>query len=346
MASGDSFFGFKNFAKGKINRWEFLDAEPLIKDVRVDQSNLGQSKITIEFDDDQDFFKVINVGEDDAWFARAVNSYGNGFEFHDSYSGLDDFKQGYGVWYILDDDNTELLEKISKFIHPKEFNLEDWSFKEELADKLIKYFPRRIDEIVGDYVMERNNEMNQEASRSVSKEINDYIKSKGFEYIPPDTLKTTVGNIVSMFLQYGVPHVTLKELINTVFKDSEDRIGGWDDNRYDYQNDEYFDKESVNRTINRNLEAIYEKILEDYDSENLGGFLKTIDKVSQKFKLGVTYSLPKDKSVTFKIKDFNFDKQKIGVVLRKGLKQRVLELSEQNFYYLLYQPELFQFGEL
>lgn len=345
MEAGDSFFNFRNFAKGKI-KWELLNSEPLVKNIRIDNSNLAQSEVTIEFDDPEEFFKTINVGDDDAWFARVVNSWGNGFEFHDSYSGLDDFKQGYGLWYEIDDENLELLEKISKFIYPKEFNMEDWAFKEELAEKLIKYFPRQVDEIVGDYVMERNNEMNQEASRSINEEIKNYVESKGFEYVSPDILKTTVGNIISMFLQYGVPHVSLEKLIKTVFKDSEDAIGGWDENRYEYQNSEFFDTESLNKVINKNFESIYEKLLEDYDSENLGGFLKAIDRVSNKFKLGVTYALPKDKSVNFTIKNFDFDKQKINVVLRKELKQRNLELSEQNFYYLLYQPELFKFGEV
>jgi len=346
MEPGDSFFAFRNFAKGRINKWQLLESEQLVKDVRVNNSNLAQSEILIEFDNSEEFFKTINVGDDDAWFARVVNSYGSGFEFHDSYSGLDDFKQGYGFWYEINDENLELLEKISKFIYPKEFNLEDWGFKEELAENLIKYFPRQVDEIVGDYVMERNNEMNQEASRSINEEINNYVESKGFKYIAPDTLKTTVGNIISMFLQYGVPHVSLEKLINIVFKDSEDRIGGWDENRYEYQNSEFFDSESFNRVINKNLEFIYDKLLEDYESKELGSFLKAIDRVSKKFKLGVTYALPKDKSVNFTIKNFDFDKQKINVILRKELKQRNLELSEQNFYYLLYQPELFKFGEV
>ena len=80
-------------------------------------------------------------------------------------------------------------------------------------------------------------------------------------------------------------------------------------------------------------------------------FLKIIEKINKKFQTGhkgATYVLPKDKTqkVTFRITGFDIPNSKIIVLLRKGLKQRELKLSADNFYKLLYQPELFEFGEL
>jgi hypothetical protein len=37
---------------------------------------------------------------------------------------------------------------------------------------------------------------------------------------------------------------------------------------------------------------------------------------------------------------------KISVFLQKGLKQKMVSLSEQNFYNLLYQPSLFSLDEI
>ena len=346
MDAGDSFFALRDFARGKINKWKLMESEPLIGGVLWDDKNPAKSVVDIDFDNSNDFFEHINVSDDDAWFARAVDSYQEGFEFYDDYSTRDDFQTGYGPWYEFDEENQELLEKISRFIYPHEFDLNSDSFKTGLAKALIRYFPKQVDEIMYDYVAERNSEMNQEARKSIKAEVRDYVESKGFELVPYQTLQTTIGNLISLFLQYNVPHESLGNLIKKIFWDSDKTIGGWDENKYEYGNSEFFDSESFNKTVNRNLEFIYDKILEEFDAETRGSFLKTIDRVSNKFNLNVNYDLPKDKSVTFRIKGFNMDKQKIKVILRKALKQRELELSEENFYHLLYQPELFNFGEL
>jgi hypothetical protein len=50
------------------------------------------------------------------------------------------------------------------------------------------------------------------------------------------------------------------------------------------------------------------------------------------------------KGVTFVIKGFDKDDMKINVDLRHGLKKISRKVSEENFYNLLYQPELFDFG--
>jgi hypothetical protein len=60
------------------------------------------------------------------------------------------------------------------------------------------------------------------------------------------------------------------------------------------------------------------------------------------------FELPKDKSIKFKIKNFDRDDMKIVVLLNKQFKsEKTLSLTEEQFNYLLYQPELFDlFGEV
>ena len=71
-----------------------------------------------------------------------------------------------------------------------------------------------------------------------------------------------------------------------------------------------------------------------------------VDRIKKKFKPNVSYHIPKlkDKGVTFVIKGFDKDDMKILVNLKKDLKQITRKVSEENFYNLLYQPELFDFG--
>jgi hypothetical protein len=58
--------------------------------------------------------------------------------------------------------------------------------------------------------------------------------------------------------------------------------------------------------------------------------------------------LPKDpkKQTRFKIEGFDFPEMKVRVSLSKGLQQKTVSLSEDNFYNLLYQPTLFNLDEI
>jgi hypothetical protein len=71
-------------------------------------------------------------------------------------------------------------------------------------------------------------------------------------------------------------------------------------------------------------------------------------RIEKKFKTGEWYFLPKDKTkqTRFKVEGFEFPNMKISVLLQKGLKQKIVSLSEQNFYNLLYQPSLFSLDEI
>jgi hypothetical protein len=46
------------------------------------------------------------------------------------------------------------------------------------------------------------------------------------------------------------------------------------------------------------------------------------------------------------VEGFEFPNMKISVLLQKGLKEKKISLSEQNFYNLLYQPSLFSLDEI
>jgi hypothetical protein len=82
--------------------------------------------------------------------------------------------------------------------------------------------------------------------------------------------------------------------------------------------------------------------------ENIKQFVAMTERIKKKYKVGVTYDLPKLPGVSFRIKDFDREKMKIDVTLRKGLQVVQKKLSEEDFYKLLYQPELFysEFGHM
>lgn len=353
MEPGDSFFALSNFVRGKIDKYTLQYSDPLIDGVSINKDNLAQSYVYLDFKDDEKFLKTLNISDDDIWFARVIDSPYNNFEFFDSYNAEEDFTNGYGVWYVLNEENIELLEKISKFLYPGEFDLDDESFKKGLAEKLMKYYPREIDNILSDYTNERNSEMQQDARESIHKEINEFLNGFGFEFVSYDKIKAKVGDLISLYYQYNVPHLSLSKMLKEVFKDQDSNLGGWDENRYEYGRDEYFDEESVNREINRNFEKIYDALVEGYEDDNeWKKFFKFAEEITKKYKIGVWYDLPKDNSIIFKIDAFDNEAKKIVISLKKRKSSsystpvKIIKVSQDAFYKLLYQPELFNLVDL
>jgi hypothetical protein len=347
MEAGDSFFALGNFVRGKIEKYDLEYSDPLIQQVRVDRNSPAQSEVYLEFKDSNKFFDALGVSEDDAWFARAVGSSYNNFDFTETYQVREDFQEGYGVWYILDEDNTEFLEKISKLIYPYEFDLNDDDFKKGLSEKLLKYYPNEMDSIFSDYAYERNREMSEDADKSINKDIKNALNEISFELVSYDTIKAKVGDLLALYYQYNVPHLPLEGLVKEIFGSHNFDLGGWDDNRYEYGNDEYFDKDSINREINRQFTKIYDGLTEDNDNESLKKFFEFLERITKKFKVGTWYELPKNTKYKFRIVEFDKDDFKIVVTLRKPtLEMKNISVTEQNFYNLLYQPELFDLSDI
>ena len=72
-----------------------------------------------------------------------------------------------------------------------------------------------------------------------------------------------------------------------------------------------------------------------------------VDRIVKKYGSEKWHNLPKKpKEVRFKVTGFDKNPNKIEVKLQKGLKERSLKLSEENFYNLLYQPTLFNFDDI
>lgn len=343
MEPGDSFFALRKFVKGKINQYELQGWDESIERVIPNRENPALSKVIIGFDDSNEFGKVIGLSDDDIWFEQAVNSPYNNYEIWDSSSSEQDFKDGYGPWYDFDDDNKELVERIAKLIYSKKFDYEEEQDRGGLAKFLDKYYPREMDSIVDDWTHEKNVEAKSVASEHINSELNKYLEEYGFER-HGDGIKTTVADLISNFIQFNVPHVSIKKLLRTMFQDSNRTIGGWDEDRYEYQDANVFDKESFNREVTRVLEKILEQIEEEYEGGESMNFIDMIDRVTKKHKVGVWYDIPKGSDLIFRIDGFDRETKKIDISLKKkkvGSEIKRFKISEDGFIKLLYQPELF-----
>ncbi len=345
MELGDSFYGLRNFVKGRISKYELESIDPIIDRIQEDRNNKAQSTVIITPKTPDDFCKMIGLSDDDTWFYQNITSPYSSYELYDSYQVQQDFKDGYGVWYEFDDDSKELLNKIAKYFYKKSLDWNDENSLGEFGSKLLESFPRNIGNIIDDYAMEKNREFQLVAEEHVEREVENYLQNFGFGLYGDYSFKTTVADLISLYLQYGVPHLSLKKLLKEVFGNSRSEIGGWDEDRYEYQDEQHFDRVSFNRTVENELEKIMGDLEDDQDSDSLKKYLELVDRITTKFKISTWYELPKDEDILFRIRGFDRDTNMIEVTLKRrgnGQSWKDFSISEEGFNKLLYQPELFR----
>ena len=348
---GEFIKSLREFSRGKIDYRELEDSDDAILKVKPSDP-LGQSTIVIDFDEDDKFFKTLDISEDDQWFLSAINSSYGGYEFMDSYQVEQDFKDGYVVYGDLNEENKEKLKEIAELILPgEEFDLDKDEYRVRLSETLLDLFDDEIDWILGDYTSEKNSEMLTTARNSIENEVNNFLESIGFTLVRDyDQIATTAANLLMWSARLQLPKIDIISLFNQIVEYSgTGRLGGWHEDSYEYQDYENFDLISFNNSVERRFEKILEKLDEDEDvgGEKIKEFLGLRGRIVKKFGLNKWNKLPSDKNVSFKVEGFDREDMKVTIMLEKQSKgMRRLKLSEENFNNLLYSPQLFDLFEV
>lgn len=346
MVGGDSFIALRGYFKGLINKWELIGTDDAISEVRENSQNRGLSELHINLGDDG-VLKLLGVNDDDIWFYNSVNSYYSNYEFIDSYQVESDFKEGYGLWRYVNEDNRKLFEKISKFVFNKELDFNDEESLGEFGKFLLDTYPTETERILSEFATEKNHEMSQVAQEHMQTDIKREIANLGYNIRNNDTIVLTVGELTELFLRYDGSHLPIKKLFQEIHGDEDgSNIGGWSEDIYDYQKDEYFNFDSFNRDVEWNLEKIVDSLEDEMGEDKIREFTKMVSNITKRFNIGVMYSLPKNGRYKFRIDGFDRETMKIIVNIIKDGKRKIIKLSEENFFNLLYQPELFDFEEL
>ena len=348
---GEFIKSLREFTRGKIDYRELEDSDESILKVRPSDP-LGQSTIVIDFDEDEKFFKALDISEDDRWFLNAISSHYNEYDFMDSYQIELDFKEGYIIYGELNKENSAKLKEIAELILPEEeFNMDNEDYKIKLSETLLSLFDSEMDWILGDYHTEKNSEMLETARTSIEKEINGFLESIGFIiYREYDEIATTPANLLMWSARLQLPKIDAISLFNQIIEyTGTGKLGGWSENSYEYQDYDNFDSNAFNNTVERQFDKILEKLDEDEDSggEKIKEFLGFRNRIVKKFGINKWNKLPVDKNVGFKVENFDRENMRVIIMIEKQYKgMRRLKLSEENFNNLLYSPQLFDLFEV
>jgi hypothetical protein len=348
----NTLLALRNFSKGKITTNDLYDMDNTIDDIRV-RNPLGQSLITIKLGEKEKFLEEIGLSSEDAWFRDIImSSYGNGFDFTDSYTMHDDFSEGYIFEYELNEENTQTLKGIAgRLIPNEEVNLDDDEYRKKLHGLMLDIFPREIDYILSDYSIEKDNEMNQVAKESIKAEFDDKLDEMGIDLsYDMDEATITLADLFSESLQLNLFNSSAQEMVIKIISNKlGSNVGGWYENNYEYRDSSKFDEQSFNRTVENQFEKMMDKMDEDSDSEyTIKDYIEFRTSVLNKFKMKTWYETPKDKDIIFLIKDFEPENMSIILTVKDRGTQvlKDIKLDEENFKQFLYQPSLFKLEDM
>lgn len=344
----NTLLALRNFVRGKITANDLYDIDNTIEEIDV-REPLGQTILTIKFEDADEFGDEIGLGESDLWFYKLLFSY-NGYDFMDSYQVKDDFLQGYGVWDDIDEDNVEKLKEIGEILIPdKEFDLGSEEYRIQFNELLLELFDSEMDWIMSDFQTEKDYEMNKTAREVVKKEFNDVLESLGITIVDDydlDEYEISIADLYSNALQSNLFTENAKEMLVNIIKKNSPNMGGWYEDTYEYQNPDNFDSKSYNRTVGKHLDEIIEK-LEDGGVNEINKYVELRNSILKRYKQGQWYDLPSNPKTKFKV--YSFDPEELKVIVQvlpeDGPSVKGIKFSEENFNNFLHQNSLFNFED-
>ena len=345
----------KAFTKGKIDKYDLDNTDNHIARISP-ASNLAQSEIIFEFEDDEKLFELLGLDDDDGWFARLVINSNSNVNIESYDSVWDDFIQGYGsVFYNFNEENMKKLQDISMMILGKKIELNSESDSSLLAKTLDKLFSSEATNMVDSYHTYLNEEIAISAKEAISEELNSFLSEIGFElHSKFDMVKTTPAYLIMWYLRLNALDLDFEDLFSQICvfarKDTKayDRMGGWFENQYEFRNSDNFDDVMFNRDIERQLDRILDKLEEDENISKVSAIYKQIYDMG--YDLHKWEKLPKDDEYSFRIDEVDNDTLKLKVKLSLSpydwnAKEIFRSVDIEGFKLLLNHPELFKLEE-
>jgi hypothetical protein len=313
------------------------NSDTLIESVRIVKSNPRKSMVYIEFDDLDSFFDIFKLNDDDRWFYRAMNSYYDSYDFYDSSWGYEEWREGYLVrWF--NNENTQKFKEIVNLLFPEYNDLSDDEKVSEVCKKLDDMFDE-ISEIYEEYVTELNYCKNRAGEDMVKDELCGVFDTYGLvEKVCTRSYVTAVNILLLMYREVNDNTLTLSELFSELVSNQD--FGGWYDYMYDIECVD-FDDESFQRTVERCLEEIYDKIEDSEEFINVSEYSRIIQQITTEYPIDTNSKTKYGKK--FKVIKINPKDNKIHIAVDTGGGMgEKRSYTEEEFNNFLVSPELFE----
>lgn len=277
-----------------------------ISDVRISEKNPSRSIFVLKFDDDE-YFTVLNLSEEERWFLNSVYSY-YGYEWSESADILYEWKDGY----VLGSFNNENLQKIVTVLT----NNGEYELSNSISDKgseisgmLEDLYPEEVEDIKREYGYSMDNESDKVAKEDIVKYYCNPLFKYGF--IQADCMSkyfVTCKTLKKIYDEVGIPELPLPELLKTFF---ENQGVNFDENLSDYR----YEYQRINvEEFNRNISSILDKMIEESENE-MGEDSEKIKGLIKKYGLRRENQTPKG---AFMIMGYDLNDGTIDYIFNKG----------------------------
>ena len=324
------------------------------------------------FDDEEDFFNTLtDYTEEDITDIKWLSYRPYDYEWIDSYSAEEDWKEGY-VLSSLDEYNAKLLLEIYEYLDPYHYNKAqseiktkgDWQWmvdnQEDFANEIKSYLPDLADKLTQHYWYAKDTAISRGIETYMDGEfIEELYKPLKLEYTKGlgsrfEKVKIPLSEIMLMYSRVGSANTPLDQLI---YEYVNSRYASYPNNPreyyYDFEDGEYL-KEEFNKESLWTIEKELDKIKEDYENGDLEKFRELYQMIEKNYKFDQYIPVDKEKGIAIKIKLIDRDTLKIKVELSKfrnietfgGLENRkVVDIKPTTLHSLINNHQLFDVFE-
>ncbi len=306
LTSKREFFikDLRRFLNGSISANELERRHNSISGI-FERYPIGDSTIyfNINFDD---LVEREALSEGDPYTIRAVHS-DDDYDLEEYDVAKDNWLDGWLNKYLFRGESLQKYHELIKKLKPNNFaNLGDKEYS-EINDLIFTYFREEIDEILEEFIRIKNEEMKLATRDAIDKETQLAFGPYGIGIDWYDeTVSMNASNLYALMRMENIYTLgaedAIQKIISEIFIDS--RFAGFDEARYEFENDKYFDWEQMDETSTKYLEKMIEKFDDNQDSYS------KFNNIMDKFGFEVDSVTRRDLGNNIKIQILDFDSNK------------------------------------
>ncbi len=306
LTSKREFFikDLRRFLNGSISANELERRHNSISGI-FERYPIGDSTIyfNINFDD---LVEREALSEGDPYTIRAVHS-DDDYDLEEYENVKDNWLDGWLNKYVFRGESLQKYHELIKKLKPNNFaNLGDKEYS-EINDLIFTYFREEIDEILEEFIRIKNEEMKLATRDAIDKETQLAFGPYGIGIDWYDeTVSMKASNLYALMRMENIYTLgaedAIQKIISEIFIDS--RFAGFDESRYEFENDKYFDWEQMDETSTKYLEKMIEKFDDNQDSYS------KFNNIMDKFGFEVDSVTRRDLGNNIKIQILDFDSNK------------------------------------
>ena len=343
---GTDYRALMNYKKG--------GKQDTILNIDDETFNIVDGNVMLFFDV-EDYFKLFKHQLYDYSITQlesfAGNSYGRQTEWTDSYTAEEDWKEGY-VISSLNEDNKEKLNKIISIISPQLF-----SQKEELMKNWWGDYYNRCAEVLnahGWFREKMTDEYQYSNDDAYTVGIETAINDEYCNILEPIGVEskvcfrkyyTSVDNMLSLYEKYGSPQKSIRAVITAAI-DSEISVVDIFENFYEYKDDNTFSSR-FNYESEKLLDELYENLVDEEDGvfDDINEYQRIVDYVVKNIGFNINREVPTLKDTQISIIGVEPDNSiliKIQKTIGYSAKVKKYTVSFEQLISLLKNYQLFE----